>query len=216
MSKIPPKYILIPQERYQALQLAKNESNDASVSSSTPPSNREMLERRPTHEETLELSKQSLIEDKTPSSSELAKPALVDDGRSPSFDYLKEIINHFPKNWQRKAELLAKILTQSDSPISINSKAEAIVNQTPVEGSSIVDLLYDACCSRRNQIPRGADVFYKALGTYNVPVYLINNKARHDLMNLNEPSAIEESGDIKGEETTLTDDNPLFLEWIRY
>ena len=80
-----------------------------------------------------------------------------------------------PTAYRNRAKNLITHL-RDHSNASWNERNELVVNDTPVSGSNIVDLLDDTVRAKRGPIPRGAEDFRKILEDSNVPQSLIGNK----------------------------------------
>ena len=89
-----------------------------------------------------------------------------------------EIIQHLPKHIKTRATTLLRYLTDGD--IHWNREGELIVNNTPIKGSHISDLIRDVFYNRTFE-PVGYLQFYKILANLNIPEGLINNVKRRDL-----------------------------------
>lgn len=77
-----------------------------------------------------------------------------------------------PKNLKGKAEQLARtVLTQ----LKWSPRGELIVNDRPISGSHVVDLVNDAIRYRKSFIPVARDTFVEELARLNVPRELIGN-----------------------------------------
>ena len=79
---------------------------------------------------------------------------------------------------QTRAQLLGSYLKQ-DGQSMWNDKGELLYNNEPILGTSITDLLYDACCPKRKYEPKGVKIFYHILSSNNLPTGLIRNSDRH-------------------------------------
>ena len=95
---------------------------------------------------------------------------------------IENIIQHFPEKMRSRARLIGSFLKQ-DLQNFWNNKGELLYNGEPVLGSSVTDLLYDACCPKRKYEPKGMKTFYQILHTTNVPVGMIRNVDRRKWLN---------------------------------
>ena len=95
---------------------------------------------------------------------------------------LDNIIQHFPERMRSRARLIGSYLI-NDSKSMWNNRGELIYNDEPIAGSSITDLLYDACCPKRKHEPKGMEIFYKILHSLNLADGLIRNVDRRKWLN---------------------------------
>ena len=100
---------------------------------------------------------------------------------------LEDVIKHFPKRMQTRAQLLGSYL-KKDGQNMWSDKGELLYNNEPILGTSITDLLYDACCPKRKYEPKGVKIFYHILSSNNLPAGLIRNQDRHKWLEDNKSS----------------------------
>lgn len=91
---------------------------------------------------------------------------------------IEEILSYFPPKMKSRARLISSYLNCPNSMLSWNSIGEISNKNELIKGSSLTDLLYDACCPRRKYEPVGASIFYKGLKLSNIPAGIIRNKER--------------------------------------
>lgn len=94
---------------------------------------------------------------------------------------IEDILKFLPMRKQSRARLIASYFDGSNN-LQWNDNKEILYDNKPVVGSSIVDLLYDAVCPKRNYEPIGIKEFYHILKSNNLPQGLILNVNRHNLL----------------------------------
>ena len=161
MSRQARKYILIPEERYKKL-ISLNE--EKKVVNSDEFSN---VKNDLTSNVMKELSSPPISVDK-----------IVNDA-SEKDKSLEDLLSYFPNKMKSRARLISGYFDKHNSNISWNSDGEVILNGETLKGSSLLDLLYDACCIRRKTVPLHAADFYVALKLNKLPLSFITNRERH-------------------------------------
>ena len=171
------KYVLIPEDRYKRMvNILQNETRNDDVVTNNVDNNSISF----VNEETSNLeNKQKSIED---------------------------ILSYFPIKMKSRARLISSFINKDNSTLSWNSNGELINNGEVIKGSSLTDLLYDACCPRRKHEPVGASIFYKALKSNNLPEGIIHNKDRHKFF---------QKGELEKKEKNNLHNN-IFSNWKKY
>ncbi len=92
------------------------------------------------------------------------------------------ILAAIPKRSRSNAEAIL-LHIQRDPDISWNSKGELEIKDTSIPNSHLVDLLKDSTHNfKHNWEPAGVSEFYRALAKSNLPLGLIQNKTRRELL----------------------------------
>ncbi|CAG2252922.1 unnamed protein product [Mytilus edulis] len=99
---------------------------------------------------------------------------------SDDLNYLIELT--IPVKYREKAKTLLQFL-QSQSTISWNKHGKVKINNETVPNSHIVDLLRDVVIPYRcKQLPSGNEIFYDFLKNIHIPMGLISNRMRKQLV----------------------------------
>ena len=139
--------ILIPEERYNNMcRLLKTHTNAENTNSFKESSTNDIIKEI-----------------------EMEKEKKVDDNLT-----LENIIQHFPQRMRSRARLIGSYLNK-DNQTMWNDKGELLFSNEPIIGTSITDLLYDACCPKRKYEPKGMKIFYQILNSANLPNGMIRN-----------------------------------------
>lgn len=158
MAHQPRKYILIPEDRYNSL-LSLVDKNKKELVTATPSSCSDNI-------------KIAEIDEK-----HINKESPFSKGNEKC---LQDIISYFPSKMKSRARLISSYIDKDNSTITLNTNGELVINGNVLKGSSLTDLLYDACCPKRKHEPIGAADFYAGLKLNNLPVGFIRNKERHN------------------------------------
>ena len=93
------------------------------------------------------------------------------------------IVQQIPKTYRTRAGHVLEYLKDKPNILTWNDKRELVFEKDSIEGSNIVDLLYDAVRSRGKDLnPKGWKEFFQGLSMLNVPEYLIGNPLRRKLV----------------------------------
>lgn len=92
------------------------------------------------------------------------------------------IIESVPPAMRRRAKLLLDML-QDHPNLSWDEHGTVIMNEKPLEGTNIIDLVNDTIRQRKQFEPKGWQTFSKALKDVNVPQDIVGNKKRWNWMN---------------------------------
>ena len=95
------------------------------------------------------------------------------------------VLSTVPPSYKSKAQELYRIL-RSSSNVKWNSTGQVSVNDVPLQGSNIVDLLNDVLRLRKDVNPSGWKEFAKGLRDLNVPKEFVGNKIRWNYMRQNQ------------------------------
>ena len=148
------KMILVPEEKYQALQ----------------------SQRKDTVEENLKDRSSSSL---SPGIEEESKKE--DSKKLPELDSTV-IISAVPKPWQNKARsLLRHITADASTDIRWDHRGTVSVNGLPIPNSHITDLINDVVKPKKGFHPTGHKEFYDALLRMNVPLGLVWNSKRQQM-----------------------------------
>ena len=157
------KYILVPEDRYKRMLTMMNREGIRS-------------------EDDIDKAVTQITEESVPDAV-LSRKELSDRGNN-NKQILDDILDYFPKNMKSRARLISSYLNKSGDYSSWNSNGEIILNGEVIRGSSLTDLLYDACCPSRKYEPIGLIAFYEILRKNNIPMGFIRNKGRRVFLRL--------------------------------
>ena len=87
--------------------------------------------------------------------------------------FVDDIVTSAPKPLKGKAEQLARTVLKG---LKWSPRGELIVNDLPMSGTHVIDLVNDAIRSRKSFNPRGRQQFVEAMSNINVPQNLIGNQ----------------------------------------
>jgi len=94
---------------------------------------------------------------------------------------IENILAVLPKRSRLNASSILQHINR-DPDIDWNAKGEILINGTLIANSHIVDLLKDTAHNFKHSDPVGVSEFYKALAKSNLPLGLLQNKARRELL----------------------------------
>ena len=100
---------------------------------------------------------------------------------TPSLRMREDVLHVIPKTLKVKASALLDRISNAVG-INWNDKGELMVNDQPIKGSHIVDLVDDIVRTRKRKPPRGWREFADALADLNLPAALIGNTDRWNYM----------------------------------
>ena len=169
MNRQARKYVLIPEDRYKRMIALINNKETS----------------------TLKNINDSSLDDKQTEGTENKSVISyrIDDDKNNELENeskqktLEEILSYFPSRMKSRARLIGSYFDKDNTKLTYNSLGELLYNGNAIKGSSLTDLLYDACCPRRKYEPIGADYFYNELKQNNLPKGIIRNKDRHKYLN---------------------------------
>lgn len=102
----------------------------------------------------------------------------VDNVNSKKDPILDEVLKHMPKRSLKNAEYILEAITRSKNLISWTDQGEIVINNQPVRGTHLYDLVKSVTASHHtldSSRPRGWELFLKTLGSLNVPLSAIPN-----------------------------------------
>jgi len=94
---------------------------------------------------------------------------------------IESILSILPKRNRANASSILQHIVR-DPEIEWNAKGEILINGSAIVNSHLVDLLKDSAHNFKHWDPIGVTDFYKALAKSNLPVGLVQNKARRELL----------------------------------
>jgi hypothetical protein len=86
-----------------------------------------------------------------------------------------DIIEVLPKNLQQKAKILLRRIQDNSKILDWNDRGELKYNGETLPNTNITNLLGDSLKYRKNNKPKGYEIFTKALSEMNLPEELIRN-----------------------------------------
>lgn len=126
--------------------------------------------------------KKALTEPVKPLISTPSNSNATDDNVIPRKRINDRIIESVPPAMRRRATLLLDML-QDHPNLSWNEHGTLIINEKPIEGTNIIDLVNDTIRQRKQFEPKGWQTFSKALKDVNIPQDIVGNKKRWTWMN---------------------------------
>jgi len=94
---------------------------------------------------------------------------------------IANILALLPKRFRTNAASILQHIDR-DPDIDWNAKGEILINCFPIANSHLMDLLKDSSHNFKHWDPVGVTEFYKALAKSNLPLGLVQNKARRELL----------------------------------
>ncbi|KAK3720534.1 hypothetical protein QZH41_001987 [Actinostola sp. cb2023] len=95
-----------------------------------------------------------------------------------------EILTTVPKKFRSQAEGLLRWVKKTPEAVKWDDRGVVSLDGTPIQGSSISDLVNDVLRTRRGFSPAGRDDFTRVLAKLNTPEDFIRNEGRRKLMAL--------------------------------
>lgn len=87
-----------------------------------------------------------------------------------------------PKTYKSQALRIYDYLSQNHSPVTWDAKGTLSIDSTPVPYSNIIDSISDLTRARKNFSPAGTDALCQALARMNVPLEILGNPSRRQLI----------------------------------
>ena len=100
---------------------------------------------------------------------------------TPSLRMREDVLHVIPKTLKIEASALLDRISNA-AGISWNDKGELMVNDQPIKGSHVVDLVDDIVRTGKRKPPRGWQEFADPLADLNLPAALIGNTDRWNYM----------------------------------
>jgi len=94
---------------------------------------------------------------------------------------ISNILASLPKKFRTNAGSILQHITR-DPELEWNAKGEIIINDVTIPNTHLVDLLKDTAHNFKHRDPNGVSEFYTALARSNLPLGLVQNKARRELL----------------------------------
>ena len=95
-----------------------------------------------------------------------------------------EILTTVPKKFRSQAEGLLRWVKKTPEAVKWDDRGVVSLDGTPIQGSSISDLVNDVLRTRKGFSPAGRDDFTRVLAELNTPEDFIRNEGRRKLMAL--------------------------------
>ncbi|KAK3740432.1 hypothetical protein QZH41_004600 [Actinostola sp. cb2023] len=121
-----------------------------------------------------------------------------------------EILESIPKSSRTLAQSMINRLKANSDHVSWNDKGEVTINENPIPGSNIIDLINDQLRSRKNVDPKGWERFTESLDKINMPKYLLRNeKHRSHIVQMHKKES-RYTPFIPKEPAKMTDENYIY------
>jgi len=121
-----------------------------------------------------------------------------------------EILESIPKSSRTLAQSMINRLKANSDHVSWNDKGEVTINERPIPGSNIIDLINDQLRSRKKFDPKGWEQFTESLDKINMPKYILQNeKRRSHIVQMHKKESRSTPFNTK-EPAKMTDENYIY------